>query len=414
MTVWTIPDGITEITRGYVIDNMPEGTTEIEIPDGVKSIGDAAFNGHTNLQSVVIPESVECIGAWAFRGCTSLKSVVIPGRVKSIGDQAFSICTGLQSVVIPEGVKSIGDSAFCECTSLKSVTIPGSVKEIENRVFLNCINLQLVVIPEGVESIGHGAFCGCTRLKSVVIPEGVESIGHSVFVGCKSLKSITIPEGIQSIAAQTFRGCKSLESVVIPGNVQIIGHSVFSECIALNLIVLPDVLVDNRSQYGITANQTVIRYGDFIEWKRDHGLVGKSYSDQAILFLYQLQNIESFKPSWNEVLKQCPEVGVEDMLYFSARTDLHHQLTTVVSIYREEVKIGDNLIKDEIMSYLNIADLLEYESSEVNILTSQSLFSRLCSEVQSLKAPGFFGVVALTIAAGVGYMQRHSGDKYSP
>ncbi|MEC8882883.1 MAG: hypothetical protein VX737_06385 [Pseudomonadota bacterium] len=78
------------------------------------------------------------------------------------------------------------------------------------------------------------------------------------------------------------------------------------------------------------------------------------------------------------------------MLHFSAGTDLHHKLTTVVSIYREEVKIGDNLIKDEIVSYLNIPDLSEYESSEVNILTSQSLFSRLFTEVQSLKASGFW------------------------
>ena len=321
MTVWTIPDGITEITRGYVIDNMPEGTTEIEIPDGVKSIGDAAFNGHTNLQSVVIPE----------------------------------------------GVRSIGSNAFQSCESLKSI-----------------------VIPESVECIGAGAFRGCTSLKSVVIPGRVKSICDLAFYGCESLKSVVISDGVERIGSDVFSGCR-----------------------ALNLIILPDVLVANRAEYGISANQTVIKYSDFIEWKGDNGLVGKSYSDQAILFLYQLQNIESFKPSWNEVLKQCPEVGVEDMLYFSARTDLHHQLTTVVSIYREEVKIGDNLIKDEIMSYLNIADLPEYESSEVNILTSQSLFSRLCSEVQSLKVLGISGSAALAIAIGIGYMQRYDGGKYS-
>ena len=43
-----------------------------------------------------------------------------------------------------------------------------------------------------------------------------------------------------------------------------------------------------------------------------------SYSDQAVYFLYQLQNIENFNPSWNEVLKQCPEVGVLDIIKFSS------------------------------------------------------------------------------------------------
>ena len=60
----------------------------------------------------------------------------------------------------------------------------------------------------------------------------------------------------------------------------------------------------------------MIRYSDFIEWKRDNGLAGKSYSDQAILFLYQLQNIETFTPAWSEVLKQCPEVRMYDLLKF--------------------------------------------------------------------------------------------------
>ena len=202
MTVWRIPDGITEITNEYVRDNMPEGTTEPVIPEGVKSIGDHAFSG-----------------------CTSLHSVVIPDGVKSIGYGAFRLCISLQSVVISEGVERIGNLSFSGCISLVSIVIPG-----------------------GVESIGDHAFSGCT---------------------------------------------------------------------ALNLIVLPDTLVDNRVRYAITANQTVIKYSDFNDWKYKNGLEGKSYSDQAILFLYQLQNIESFKPSWNEVLKQCPEVAVHDLLKFA-------------------------------------------------------------------------------------------------
>ena len=149
------------------------------------------------------------------------------------------------------------------------------------------------------------------------IPEAVESIGYHVFSGCRSLQSVMILESVKCIGSKAFSHCTSLQSVFISQGVKSIGHGAFASCRALNLIILPDVLVDNRSQYGITANQIVIKYSDFIEWKRKNGLEGKSYPDRVILFLYQLQNTESFKPSWSEVLKQCPEVAVADLLKFS-------------------------------------------------------------------------------------------------
>ena len=93
MTVWIIPDGITEITNDYVRDNMPEGTTEPVIPEGVKSVGDHAFSGCTSLHSVEIPDGVKSIGYGAFRLCISLQSVVIPESVECIGAGAFRGCT---------------------------------------------------------------------------------------------------------------------------------------------------------------------------------------------------------------------------------------------------------------------------------------------------------------------------------
>ena len=253
MSVWEIklPQGITEITQDYVRGNMPAGTTEVVIPEGVISIGGSAFER-----------------------CTSLESVVIPEGVESIGIRAFSLCTSLESVVIPEGVESIGYCAFSLCTSLKSI-----------------------VISEGVEHICDHAFNGCKSLQSVVIPEG--TIGSYAFKDCTSLQTVKILEGVKVIGCHPFRGCK-----------------------ALNLIVLPDVLVDNCARYGITANQTVIKYSDFNDWQSKNGLEGKLYSDQTILFLYQLQNTESFKPIWNEILIQCPEVSVGDLLKFLGKKQM--------------------------------------------------------------------------------------------
>ena len=170
------------------------------------------------------------------------------------------------------------------------------------------------------------------------------------------------------------------------------------------------------------------------------------------MFLYQLQNTESFKPTWDEVLDQFPEVAVADLLKFSDKKptclpelfwgnsscDVEDKMADAEKCnHRFKVSIDENecpgfadallqnlslsdgasffcTAKDKDFRFIpNIADLPEYQSSEVNILTSQSLFSRLCSEVQSLKVLGISGSAALAIAIEIGYMQRYDGGKYS-
>ena len=202
-------------------------------------------------------------------------------------------------------------------------------------------------IPEGIteitrefvqENIPEGA-------TEVVISQGVESIGVLAFHACESLESVKILEGVESLGNFSFQSCTNLQSVVIPESVESIGSNVFSCCKALNLIILPDVLVDNCAQYRIADNQKVIKYSDFIVWERDNGLVGKSYSDQIILFLYQLKNIETYKPTWNEILDQFPEVAIHDLLK-SADAEPHNLCLKVSIDGKEYPGFADALLEN--------------------------------------------------------------------
>jgi len=56
--------------------------TEIVIPEGVKEIGNNAFN-ITGLTSVTLPVSLEVIGEDAFSQIWSLKSLHLPKNVRS-------------------------------------------------------------------------------------------------------------------------------------------------------------------------------------------------------------------------------------------------------------------------------------------------------------------------------------------
>ncbi len=62
----------------------------------------------------VIPEGVEIVGAGAFNGCTEVTSVIMPTSVVTIDYAAFFACN-MQSVTIPSHVDSIGIVAFGAC-----------------------------------------------------------------------------------------------------------------------------------------------------------------------------------------------------------------------------------------------------------------------------------------------------------
>ena len=103
----------------------------IEIPASVTSIDDFAFVGCTSLASISVAEGnptydsrKECNAIIETKTNTLLygcKNTVIPDGVTSIGVAAFADCTSLESIEIPASVTSIGYNAFAGCTDRKSV-----------------------------------------------------------------------------------------------------------------------------------------------------------------------------------------------------------------------------------------------------------------------------------------------------
>ena len=76
--------------------------------------------------TVVFPEGIETIEDRAFEGSTELISVVIPDSVTSIGGGAFGYCLQLQSITIGENTKleeifrgTNSDTVFTDIANLK-------------------------------------------------------------------------------------------------------------------------------------------------------------------------------------------------------------------------------------------------------------------------------------------------------
>ncbi len=150
-------------------------STTVTIPAGVTKIGQGAFKGNRNLESVMFPETLSTVGFESFRDCVNLKTVLTNDSLVRIGQDAFSGCKSLQEIRLPASLKTLCGRAFYCCYALQQITVPPSVTKIDAWTFANCraLRLERIMIPASTE-IAETAFRGCAP--------GVERLGQQVGV----------------------------------------------------------------------------------------------------------------------------------------------------------------------------------------------------------------------------------------
>lgn len=158
VTPWKKPKAGTHLIPRYLGRD-----TEVVFPtevDGVSIDGIANTAGDTpdnykSIISIVIPEGYTYIGNKAFSGCENLETIHLPSTLREIGTQAFAGCKKLKEIIIRKEITFVGKDIFTGA-DIGTVVIETEKKtKIPLHLFFGCRIKNLVVIGGPFKSNGN-------------------------------------------------------------------------------------------------------------------------------------------------------------------------------------------------------------------------------------------------------------------
>lgn len=165
---------------------------EFHIGSGVAALGTNPIGGSSNVKKITVDENNTAFTV--FDGCLfskdktvliaycntqNEKSYSIPDGVKTIGNGAFDLFDNLEAIIIPNSVTTVQPYSIHACLNLKELTFPNSVERIEASACRYAFSVTKLTLGSGLKFIGGAAFESFHSLKEVIsysaIPPGADS-----------------------------------------------------------------------------------------------------------------------------------------------------------------------------------------------------------------------------------------------
>ena len=174
-------DGVLYVD-GHLISGDQFRGEEYTVLPGTYSIAQFAFFAPTSdvfpLKKLTIPDSVGIIGEYAFGGCYNLESITISQNVTYIGGNAFR-GDKMNPFELPQTLEYIGTGNFNK-EGFYSSRLPDKLTVIESYSFAGSAFEGLLVLPENLERLEMWAFRDC-EIDEVIVPKGIESFDIGAF-----------------------------------------------------------------------------------------------------------------------------------------------------------------------------------------------------------------------------------------
>lgn len=174
-------DGVLYVD-GHLISGDQFRGEEYTVLPGTYSIAQFAFFAPTSdvfpLKKLTIPDSVGIIGEYAFGGCYNLESITISQNVTYIGGNAFR-GDKMNPFELPQTLEYIGTGNFNK-EGFYSSRLPDKLTVIESYSFAGSAFEGLLVLPENLERLEMWAFRDC-EIDEVIVPKSIKSFDIGAF-----------------------------------------------------------------------------------------------------------------------------------------------------------------------------------------------------------------------------------------
>ena len=277
-TVFTLKEDNTYAITGYTGDDADVITPVKYKGLAVNEISANAFKDNQTIKSIKIASSIKIIGEYAFNGCTELQTIEISPSEKLYIDYNAFLKAGLKKVITlsifdwckisfsnPESNPIfIASSLYVGEEKVTKIEIPASVTEINPYAFFNLNHGTFsVMLHDNVTRIGRHAFdrwngYNIERNRNSYYPtptneyyavNNTYSINSNAKIICEgafantSIETITIPSSVTKVPRFAFNNCENLTTVKLEGNVTEIDDYAFSSCDALTDIEIPSSVI---------------------------------------------------------------------------------------------------------------------------------------------------------------------------
>lgn len=174
-------DGTVTIPQYYSTNNVDGTYSAIK----VKAFDAETFRGNTDITTIVLPIYVTEIPDNAFEGCTNLETIIAYGVTK-IGDNAFKGCTSLNTFLLDNKITSIGTNAFADVVEISVMAANSDVVDAVINSGAKKININLSKMTDTYDN------------KTIKVTESTE------YFGLTSNSSTYNNLKIESEASETF------------------------------------------------------------------------------------------------------------------------------------------------------------------------------------------------------------------
>ncbi|MEG1905573.1 MAG: leucine-rich repeat protein [Bacteroidales bacterium] len=310
--VEVLPLKVTEGVLTGVVGNI----SELKLPDGIKSIGKAAFR-NSKVTKVTLNEGLTHIGEEAF-AWSKITEIHFPASLTTIDPFAFYDCENLKSVDLSHtAIKVIVGESFSYNTSIAELKLPNGLSEIGPQAFIQSTGLKELKLPEGLLKIGNEAFRE-TGLVKLTLPNSVGFMDQRAFYYAENLETVEtyganpstdIEQRIMN--SSTFEGCNNLKSFAIPQGVRIIGQNTLSKAPFLSTMILPATVEQiNFNAFGISSLKSVIIEGETPAKAATISGAWYGFPDKIEEIKVPQQSIEAYKaaPGWKEFARVITKI----------------------------------------------------------------------------------------------------------